>query len=147
MPVTLTRHLSNALLAFAEGRELRPLAETALGAARGTMTDLEQRGDGNPQDRQRAFFALRELDRGLLESSTLAELLTVCGLEANAPGAGAPGELLERLGRWLLAREEQPLGNDALEHPDVALAPPAHLAALARRRGGRRRRGWGRAPP
>jgi hypothetical protein len=121
VPVTLTRHLANALLAFAEGRELRPLAETALGAARGTMTELEQLGDATRPERQRGFFALRELDRGLLESSTLAELLTVCGLEANAPGAGAPGELLERLGRWLLTHEERPLGSEAIEHPVLRL--------------------------
>ncbi len=117
LPQTLTRHLSSALLAFAEGRELRPLAEIALGAARGTMTELEQLGETSRQERQRAFFCLRELDRGLLESSTLAELLTVCGLEASAPGAGAPGELLERLGRWLLTREEQPIVSTNIEHP------------------------------
>ncbi|HEY0709379.1 MAG TPA: protein kinase, partial [Polyangia bacterium] len=119
--VTLTRHLSRALIAFAEGREMRSLAETALGAARGTMTELEQLSDNSRAERQRGFFALRELDRGLLESSTLAELLTVCGLEAAAPGAGAPGELLERLGRWLLAREEKRIESPTIEHPVLRL--------------------------
>jgi hypothetical protein len=118
---TLSRHLSSALLAFAEGRDLRPPTEAALAAARATMADLEKLGDGTPAERQRAFHALRELDRGLLESSTLGELLTVTGHEAGTSGAGAATELLERLSTWILSREEKPLQAGTIPHAVLRL--------------------------
>jgi hypothetical protein len=122
MPPTLSRHLSAALLAFAEGRDLRPSTDAALAAARATMADLEKLGDGTPGERQQAFHALRELDRGLLESSTLSELLTVCGHEVGSTSAtGAAGELLERLSSWILSREERPLQPGPIPHAVLRL--------------------------
>jgi hypothetical protein len=119
----LSRQLSEALLAFAEGRDLRLLTENALAAARATMTELEQASDATPEERQRAFHALRELDHGLLETSTLSELITLSGLDLGGPGAGALGELFGRLSQWILSREDKPL----------AQGPVAHMALRLRR--------------
>ncbi len=123
LPPTLTRHLSAALLAFAEGRDLRGPSEAALAAARSTIAELERLSDATPADRQRAFHVLRELDRGLLESSTLGELLTVCGHEAGGPNPGvwASTELLERLNTWILSREERPLSPGPIPHAVLRL--------------------------
>ena len=124
---TLSGQLSAALLAFADGRDLRPLTQSALQAARAMVAELEQLGDGTPGERQRAFLALRELDRGLLESSTLGELLTVSALDTQASPAAASGptpasaELLERLGTWILGRERSPLGTGPVAHPVLRL--------------------------
>jgi hypothetical protein len=121
MPPSLSRHLSTALLAFAEGRDLRPPTEAALAAARATLSELEEIGERTSAERQRAFNALRELDRGLLETSTLGELLTVCGYEAGASGAGASAELLDRLSTWILFREERPLEPGNIAHAVLRL--------------------------
>ena len=123
LPPTLSRHLSAALLAFAEGRDLRAPTEAALAAARTTMSELEKLSDNTPAERQRSFHALRELDRGLLETATLSELLTVCGHEAGGagPAAGASADLLERLSNWILSREERPLQPGAIPHAVLRL--------------------------
>ena len=131
---TLTRHLSAGLLAFAEGKNVRRHAEAALEAARATLAKLEKAGDATAESRQAAFFALRELDRGLLETSMLSELLTVSGLSAKAAAAAAAGGLLERLAQWIITRETrvERRGNGngrspskpspgALEHPVLRL--------------------------
>jgi hypothetical protein len=111
---TLGQQLAGGLLAFAEGRDLRPFADAALEQARLAIAELEANPDNSSEDRRRAFRALRELDLGLLEDATLGELLTVAGSD-NVP------ETLERvvqpLGKWLLAREGQPLTGGPLPHP------------------------------
>jgi hypothetical protein len=111
---TLGHQLALGLQAFAEGRDLRPFAEAALEQARLAIAELEANPDNSSEDRRRAFRALRELDLGLLEDATLAELLTVSGSD-QVP------ETLERvvqpLGKWLLAREGQPLTGGPLPHP------------------------------
>jgi eukaryotic-like serine/threonine-protein kinase len=120
---SLRGQLSAALLGFAEGRDLRPLTEAALETARATMTELEQLVDDSAENRQRAFLAMRELDQGLLETSTLGELYVVSGLEAKAPGQSPTTELLERLSTWILAREERPLApaTKGIAHPVLRL--------------------------
>src|SRR5690606_25060599 len=90
--------------------------ERALEAAHAALARLEQgeraaaEHDDAPAHRE-AFLALRELDRGLLETSTLGELLML-----YAAGSRAMAErLVERLARWLLARETAPLTADGIE--------------------------------
>jgi len=111
---TLGQQLAGGLLAFGEGRDVRPFADAALEQARLAIAELEANPDNGAEDRRRAFRALRELDLGLLEDATLAELLAVAGSE-NVP------ETLERvvqpLGKWMLAREGQPLTGGPLPHP------------------------------
>jgi eukaryotic-like serine/threonine-protein kinase len=126
---TLSWNLSQALLAFAEGRPLRPCTEAALAAASAAMSELEGVGDDSSRERQRAFHALRELDRGLLETSTLSELLTVSGLDSTAAVAAAPADLLERLSQWILKREETPLPGG----PNAKAASVPHPVLRLRR--------------
>ena len=55
---------------------------------------------------QRAFQILRELDRGLLESSVLADLLMMVGMNPTSRGPGDLGDLIARLRTWLIEREQ-----------------------------------------
>jgi hypothetical protein len=111
---SLGHHLAGGLQAFADGRDLRPFAEAALEAARATVAGLEGRAETSPDDRRRAFRALRELDMGLLEDATLGDLLIVSGSDST-PQAVEPA--LARLGQWLLSGEGQPLAAGPLPHP------------------------------
>jgi hypothetical protein len=99
---SLRQHILAAQLAFVEGRELRPHVEAALDAAGSAVGLLERAGDGAAVDRQRAFQIMRELDRGVLETSLLADLMVVAGLD---PAAGDLGDVIARLRAWLVARE------------------------------------------
>lgn len=110
-------HLVAALQLFAAGRDASEPTERALEAAHAALARLE-RADGERSGLsvvrdadeeaaayREAFLALRELDRGLLETSTLGDLLVI-----YAAGSGPMAErLVERLARWLLARETRPL--------------------------------------
>lgn len=110
-------HLAAGLAHFAAGLDASADTERALEAAHAALARLEQgeraaaeREDDAPAHRE-AFLALRELDRGLLETSTLGELLML-----YAAGSRAMAErLVERLARWLLARETAPLTADGIE--------------------------------
>ncbi|HWN67306.1 MAG TPA: hypothetical protein VNM90_06675, partial [Haliangium sp.] len=112
-------HLAAGLEHFAAGQDASADTERALEAAHAALARLEQgdrerpgseHGDDGVAHRE-AFLALRELDRGLLETSTLGELLML-----YAAGSRSLAErLVERLARWLLARETTPLANDGVE--------------------------------
>lgn len=117
---TLQDCLAAALEAFAAGGDAGAAAEQALEAAHDALIRLEHAA-GDPGtglgparsdvDQRAAFSALRELDRGLLETSTLGDLLVI-----RAPGSRAAVEhLMGRLARWLLAREARPIRPDELE--------------------------------
>ena len=56
--------------------------------------------------RSAAFQILRELDRGLLESSVLADLLMMVGMNPTSRGPGDLGDLITRLRTWLIQREQ-----------------------------------------
>src|SRR5208283_3146570 len=73
---SLRTTLAAALLAFAEGSDLGPATDAALAAANRAIAILENTGDSTSADRQALFRALRELDAGLLQTSTLSDLLT-----------------------------------------------------------------------
>jgi hypothetical protein len=111
-------HLASGLEHFAAGHDASADTERALEAAHAALARLEQgeragadRGDDEGVAHREAFLALRELDRGLLETSTLGELLML-----YAAGSRALAErLVERLARWLLARETTPLAADGIE--------------------------------
>lgn len=61
-------------------------------------------------ERQMAFRALRELDQGLLESDTLANLLALSARGEDVGEDVRPlGDLFERLTRWLLRHEAEPI--------------------------------------
>jgi len=61
------------------------------------------------------FRALRELDAGLLQTSTLSDLLTVRSREDPGPD-GPLADMLWLMGSWLLGREQQPLVEKTIPH-------------------------------
>jgi hypothetical protein len=116
---SLHDHLASALEHFAGGGDATADTERALEAAHLALARLEQvdreRGGAEREHDglvyRQAFMAVRELDRGLLETSTLGELLML-----YAAGSRAMAErLVERLARWLLARETPPLTAGDIE--------------------------------
>src|SRR4029079_16488665 len=111
------------------GRPLRPAAEAALAAARRVIVDLEASGDGAGAALRGVFCALRELDRGRLETQTLADVLTVSGMAAGDKGplekavaenSDLP-DLLARLHDWICKCEEAPLARPEVSHPTLRL--------------------------
>ena len=116
---SLRQHIAAAQMAFVEGKELRPHVEGALGAAGLNLSLLERLREDSSEDRQRGFTMLREIDRGLLESSLMADLLVVSGLDPTSRVPGELGDLIVRLRSWLLAREAAPLAPGALVHLEL----------------------------
>ncbi len=124
-PPTLRMYLEGALAAFAEDG-----AGAAYGRAHGVLHEVEatlRRLEAAPQHldsgRREAFLALRELDGALLESSTLADLLTL-GAKADETAALAPLDgFFDRLTAWLVREERRPVrGKQPIEHPALRLA-------------------------
>jgi hypothetical protein len=112
---SLRTTLAAALRDFAEGRDLGPATDAALAAGNRAIATLENTGDSTSADRRALFRALRELDAGLLQTSTLSDLLTVRSRED--PGPDCPlADMLWLLGSWLLGREQQPLVEKAIPH-------------------------------
>jgi hypothetical protein len=111
---SLRLHLSDALQAFAEGRELNSATDAALAMASTAMEVLEGTGDENAEARQVTFRALRELDAGLLVTSVLSDLLTVRSRSERGPSPLTG--ILWRLGSWLLVREHQPVTSGEIPH-------------------------------
>ncbi len=146
-PVTLRERIAGALAAFAtqSAREAYVEAQEVLTAAEATMTLLELAKQDTPDGMRHAFRALRELDVGLFETSTLADLLMLGAKTSDAdpervveggrhPGAttavraaiGIPasplGDLFERLTTWLIMREREPVPEGAaVPHPTLRL--------------------------
>ena len=111
---SLRLHLSDALQAFAEGRELDSATDAALDVANTAMDVLEGTGDEGAEARRIAFRALRELDAGLLVTSVLSDLLTVRSRSERGPSPLTG--ILWRLGSWLLVREHQPVTSEEIPH-------------------------------
>jgi hypothetical protein len=112
---TLRTTLAAALHVFAEGGDLGPAADAALAAANQAISTLENTGDSTSADRRALFRALRELDAGLLQTSTLSDLLTVRSREDPGPD-GPLADMLWLMGSWLLGREQQPLVEKTIPH-------------------------------
>jgi hypothetical protein len=121
---SLHDHLTAALEHFAAGRDATADTERALEAAHAAQARLEQvdreRPPGATPERggeedsapyREAFLALRELDRGLLETSTMGDLLVLYAANSRPVAE----RLVERLARWLLARETRPLTPDSAD--------------------------------
>ena len=111
---SLRLHLSDALHAFADGRDLGPATDAALRVAGTAMDVLEATGEESPESRKITFRALRELDAGLLGTSVLSDLLTV--RSRSERGSTPLTGILWRLGSWLLVREHQPLNSPEIPH-------------------------------
>ncbi|MGD0835473.1 MAG: protein kinase, partial [Polyangia bacterium] len=112
-PASLRFHLYRALQAFAEGRDLGPATEAALGIASNAMDVLECTGEATEAERRATFRALRELDTGLLVTSLLPDLVTV--REGSRGAARSPlAGILWRLGSWLLVREQPAVAGPSI---------------------------------
>jgi eukaryotic-like serine/threonine-protein kinase len=106
---TLRDRVARALDLFAERgpRAAREAVDEAIFAAQTAMAWLERAQETRPEERRRAFRALRELDLAMLETSTLADLAVVT---ARGEGGSAPlGDLFARLSTWILGREGDPI--------------------------------------
>ena len=101
-------------------------ARIAAADAIGVLESAEKRvsmlerchGDDDPQERLTAFRLLRELDLALLESDTLANLLTLTA-RGEEPGSDVRplGDLFQRLTQWLVIHEGNPIVDDGpVEH-------------------------------
>jgi hypothetical protein len=111
---SLRQHISDALHAFADGRDLGPATDAALQVAGTAMDVLEHASDESAAEHKRTFRALRELDAGLLVTSVLSDLFTV--RERRGSGPSPLTGILWRLGSWLLVREYQPVTNEQIPH-------------------------------
>ncbi len=84
-----------------------------LGAVEVALGRLEATDGKTAESRRDAFWALRELDAVLFETSTLVDLLTLGLREEAGRGrarpAGPLGEIVGRLGEWLIAQESEPV--------------------------------------
>jgi hypothetical protein len=111
--------LEAALTAFAEegARVACASAQAVLAEVDATLTRLERAPLDVPAGRREAFFALRELDGALLETSILGDLLTL-GARADATTVSSPlAGAFARLTAWLLAQEQSPVrADDPLPH-------------------------------
>lgn len=114
---SLYERLVAALKAFAEGGAFaaRGPTDQALEAANDALIQLERSSGDSADDRRQAFLALRELDRGLLETTTLSDLVTISSAseEAMAP----VDRIRARLMSWLIAHEGKPLTEGTVTHP------------------------------
>jgi hypothetical protein len=118
-------HLSAALGAFTDGRDLTPDTDRALEAAQRAISVLEDRAP----DRRAVFRALRELDAGLLQTSTLGDLLVVRSHD-DPFREGPLSNMLWVLGSWLLGREQTPLHEACVPHLTLRLSQMRTLLHL-----------------
>lgn len=117
----LEDNLVGAIEGFAQGGvgATKTATERALTAAEDAMLRLERAWGDTTVDRMVAFRALRELDRGLLETNTLHDLLT---MQTSAGEVLVSLERIRaRLTRWLLTREFEPVSDANIAHPTSRL--------------------------
>ena len=122
---TLRGHLARALDAFADRGATATFdaAQEALAAAVATMSFLEECDGDDSYSRRWSFRALRELDTGLLETSTLGDLLMLGARPDSETAAVAPlSGLFDRLTAWMAKHESEPLReDDEIPHQSLRL--------------------------
>lgn len=108
---TLRDKLDRALWAFNEdsAREAFAQAQAVFQDAALTLTRLEQTTDDTTEGRRQGFRALRELDMALMETATLADLMSVGAVRKGASPTAALADMFERLTNWLLRNERHPI--------------------------------------
>jgi hypothetical protein len=113
----VARHLGRALSAFASGGIAATAEPTgaALAAASAALAELERTDLQTALGRRRGFRLLRTLDRELLESPVLGDLLSAAQSEAGSDSSPL-GALMERLTSWLLAGERSAASSDDGDH-------------------------------
>ena len=112
----------NALRAFVEDGPDAALeaSKEALSRAGIELERLLTNQQKTSEERKEAFLALRALDRGLLESSSTANLLALTSKKAST--SNELDRLRMRLSSWLLRDEREVLSDPSLDHPALRLA-------------------------
>lgn len=117
---SLRMHLEAALAAFADenARAAYTKAQSVLAEVDATLRRLEAAPQSTREGRREAFLALRELDGALLETSRLADLLTLGARGEKTSAVTAPlNAFYARLTEWLLRNERAPVAaGDPLLH-------------------------------
>jgi hypothetical protein len=117
---TLRDLLDQAVRAFADdgARTAFKLAQELFQQSLAAVSELERAQDSERVGRRLGFRAMRDLDVALLETATLADLLTIGVSGKEAQAATAPlGDLFQRLTAWLLKNESKPIAEGGLvEH-------------------------------
>jgi hypothetical protein len=123
---SLRDDLEAALRTFAEqdARHAHEAATRLWSRALLKVGELEASSDSTSEARQRRFRLLREIDVALLETGSLADLLSIGAAQQPGGVAASIEALFERLTKWLLATEREPI---------AALGAVPHLAARLRR--------------
>ena len=113
----LRSQLVGARLAYVrEGaRAAHACACQVVDEARRLLDLLESLGANTQEARHSSFFALRDLDHALLESSSLSDLLTL-GPRSDATVLEPLDRCFERLARWLVRQEAQPIVDSHVAH-------------------------------
>jgi hypothetical protein len=118
-PRTIEQAIATALQAFADGMDARPRTEAALSTAARVLADLEATDDASPEARRRSARSLGQLERGLLDTALLRDLLTAGRAQARGGEADPLSALVARLHEAICKREEPPLPSS--EVPNLTL--------------------------
>jgi hypothetical protein len=118
-PRTIEQALSSALQAFADGTDARPRTEAALATAARVLAELEATDDASPEARRRSARSLGQLERGLLDTALLRDLLTAGRAQTRGGDADPLSGLVARLHEAICKREEPPLPSS--EVPNLTL--------------------------
>jgi serine/threonine protein kinase len=110
--------VSQARLAFAE-QDARAAHARGLDLLASVARRLESLtfAPATPEGRRHAFLALRDLDRAMLESQTLVNLLWLGSSSAEVPTLQRADALLTQLAEWMCHQESSPIREaEGIEH-------------------------------
>lgn len=110
-PVAILGELvSNARLAYAEqdARAAHARGLDLLACVARTLESLTSAA-ATPEGRRHAFLALRDLDRAMLESQTLVNLLWLGSSSTESPVLHRADALLNQLAEWMIGMESAPI--------------------------------------
>ncbi len=99
----------------------REPTDDAIEFAEHLLGELEATGEQTAGERRLAYRALRELDRGLLESDALSDLLRMTQ-QRQTESEHSLDRLRARLTAWLLSYEAQAIESEAVPHLSWRLA-------------------------
>ncbi len=111
--------VSRALLTFAESdaRSAYARALSLLDDIGAVLDDLEATDQSSSDGRKSAFLSLRELDRTLLESSVLSDLLTLGSASGDSSALRAAQDFQHRIAAWILRHEAEAISDGTgVEH-------------------------------
>lgn len=138
----LSERIHDAMEIFAQqgARHAYQAALEALESMEGSLAALEGLSNGTSENsltRRTSFAALRDISAGLLEDGLLRDLLLLGARGDIQYSISAYEQGLDRLGRWLLEREQIPTPRSApVQHRTLRMERLRALLRLADARGG-----------